>query len=119
MLMTGVFLQALVELLIADGEAAMQWVLEKDMDFHKARHALARSLQARGSFVEAAEQLHHLFTSPKRPFCISMWEISDKVSLDISALHTHVLQMPPQTRQHENNQVITKSIPCKNIRIEL
>ncbi|CAL8466575.1 g6111 [Coccomyxa elongata] len=70
----------LVDLLIADGEAAMHWVLEKDRDFHKARHALARSLQARDSFKEAAEQLHHLFTSPKRPFCISMWEIGDKLT---------------------------------------
>ncbi len=66
----------------------MHWVLEKDKDFHKARHALARSLQARGSFEEAAEQLHHLFTSPKRPFCISMWEIGDKVNLDMLSKQT-------------------------------
>lgn len=58
----------------------MRWCLEKDKGFHKAHHALARSLQARGSFPEAAEELRQLFSSPKRPFYIGMWEIGDKVS---------------------------------------
>jgi len=57
----------------------MEWCSERDREFHNAPHALARSLQARGSFAEAARQLQRLFTSAKRPFCINMWEIGDRV----------------------------------------
>lgn len=82
-------LQELVDLLVADCETALRWCLEKDKGFHKAHHALARSLQARGSFREAAEELRHLFTTPKRNFCISMWEIGDRVC-GLSALQRPV-----------------------------
>ena len=70
-------MQLLAPLLLEDCREALRWCLDRDRHHHKAAWQLACALARQGRHAEAAEQLRGLFSTPKRGFCISMWEMSE------------------------------------------